>query len=114
MFDRQKILQMKIEGVQLPVNSPQLFKKYALGIFTELGEALAVNKNWKDWRQQREYDEDDLLEEIADIWIFLVNYTMANGKDLDEMLDCIEAKQKILAERHNVDFGFKEKEQKDG
>lgn len=94
-------LQKALNGIELPCDNICAAKEYAVGIFTELGEALAVNKNWKTWTANKPYDVKALREEIADIWIFLINYTLANNMTIEEVLFEIGEKQKILALRHS-------------
>jgi NTP pyrophosphatase (non-canonical NTP hydrolase) len=101
IFTNQKILQKALEGVGLPDYNPKLASKYALGIFTEVGETLAEDKNWKTWDSHiRPVNVPAVKEEIADVWCFLINFTLAFGMDLDEILDEIIKKQRILRKRH--------------
>lgn len=103
IFNFQKKLQKGLYGIELPKYDIKLASKYAFGIFTELGEALAEDKSWKDWRKQKEeVNYNDLKEEIADVWIFLINYTLANNLDANDILEEIIKKQNKLKERHDL------------
>lgn len=94
IFSSQAKLQSLLGRDVLPKKVPDMIRESALGIFTELGEALAVDKSWKTWKEVHEqYDQDDLKEEIADIWIFLVNYTLANNISWPEICEAIMKKQ---------------------
>ena len=94
IFSKQDKLQMLLGRDPLPCKNPDMIRESALGIFTELGEALAVDKSWKTWKKVHDpYNREDLKEEIADIWIFLVNYTLANNISWPEICKAIEEKQ---------------------
>ena len=93
-FKNQIKLQESLKGIKLPSKNPDFIRESSLGIFTELGEALAVDKTWKTWKEVKEkYNEEDLKEEIADIWIFLINYTLANNISCEEIIKQIHKKQ---------------------
>lgn len=99
-FLHQILLQQKLKNISLPCKDPDFIRESALGIYTELGEALAVDKSWKTWKKvSNNFDEKDLKEEIADIWIFLINYTLANNISCDEILEEINKKQMKNFER---------------
>lgn len=104
IFDFQKAFQSELHGIELPALNNAVIGEYALGVFTELGEALAVNKNWKKWRCQSEFDEQAFREEIADIWLFLVNITLASNMDAEDILAEIERKQTIIKQRIKEDY----------
>lgn len=99
LFDYQVKLQKILNNVNLPDCNDEMLAEYALGIYTELGEALAINKNWKKWREKSGYNTSEFLEEIADVWIFLINFTLAAGMEADDIIYEINRKQQILSER---------------
>ena len=101
LFDYQAKLQKILNNADLPAERDDLLAQYALGIYTELGEALAINKNWKTWRKSAEYNTSEFLEEIADVWIFLINFTLAAGMNADDIIYEISRKQQILSDRLN-------------
>lgn len=100
IFEFQKQYQKRIYNVDLPCKDVKLVKNFAMGIFTELGEALAIDKSWKDWRKnQKEVDEPKLREEIADMWNFLINFSLANNMDYDDVITELKKKQIELIRR---------------
>ena len=100
VFQFQKQYQKTLSGVDLPSKNVHLMKEFAMGIYTELGEALAVDKSWKSWRKdQKTYNKERLNEEIADIWNFLINFTLANDLDYEDIVNIIQFKQGILLQR---------------
>lgn len=98
-FEFQAKLQSVMNDANLPDNRDDLLSQYALGIYTELGEALAINKNWKPWRKNEAYNTRDYIKEIADIWIFLINFSLASGMTAQDVLTEIDRKQQILIDR---------------
>ena len=95
IFLNQEFFVGELKNIQLPTKNYDLIRESALGIFAELGEVLSVDKNWKTWRTDKHsYDENDLKEEIADVWIFLINLTLSNNIDSDEIIELINKKQR--------------------
>lgn len=99
LFQRQIELQEKLYNVKLPSNVDALLGRYALGMFTEIGEAMAINKKWKDWRKTDEYDRQAFEEEIADIMIYLINFALASGVGCNDFLRIVDQKQKVILSR---------------
>ena len=100
-FEYQIKLQRVLNNIDLPACDDELLGQFALALYAEMGEVLAANKNWKPWRNKSEYNKADLWEEIADVWIFLINLSMSCGMKSEDVLQEIKRKQTILSERLN-------------
>ena len=82
LFDKQKTLQYRNYGVALPDHLPGNLPMQVTGVVAELGEVLAANEAWKDWKKHpRAVDGSHLLDEVADLWHFIINLTLYSGYD---------------------------------
>lgn len=51
MFDKQKAMQKRINGVDLPAIMPDRLPIFVTALVGELGEVLEAQQAWKDWRK---------------------------------------------------------------
>lgn len=62
--------------------------KTAAAIIAEMGEVLHAYQGWKDWRKQiPQVNREDLLEEVVDLWHFIINFTLYLGFSDKEVFD---------------------------
>lgn len=100
IWENQIVLQEKLTGKKFPAQDPEFVRESALGIFTELGEALAIDKSWKTWKKVEEsFSKSELTDEIADIWLFLINFSLANNLQYEKLIESIEKKQEYNFKR---------------
>lgn len=73
LFQNQIEFQSKITKIdKLPVDNYKWYSYHMLAMMEELGEVLKADKRWKTHRN-KVYNPDEKLEEIADIFITLMN-----------------------------------------
>lgn len=103
MFQKQKDLMDRVEeehgelqfGISQDVTS----------IVGELGEILEHNQSWKHWRKQiPEIDDEHQLEEVADLWHFMIQLTIRLGYTADDIFTAYEGKNKKNFERQDNDY----------
>lgn len=105
MFEMQKQLQEYLTGASLPDDRPDLVSYHALGLISELGEVLQTNKNWKPWNIEKPklpVNMNELRNEMADCWLFLINLTMSLNINSDDILKAFADKYKEVAARHGL------------
>lgn len=91
MFEKQKALQNRNYGVVLPMYVPDNLPMQVTGVVAELGEVLAANEHWKDWKKHpRPIDGSHLLDEVVDLWHFVINVTLYCGYDAVNIEDPID------------------------
>lgn len=79
------------EGMVLPVDSVALSSYHIQQLVSEIGEVLDADKRWKNFRNCK-YEPDAKLEEIADVFIVLMNVAMFSGFNSKQLHDAIESK----------------------
>lgn len=104
LFMLQKDLQKHITDADLPAERPDLVSYHALGLISELGEVLQVDKRWKPWNQDKaiEVDKEALSKEIADCWLFLINLTLVLGLDVEALFTAFMAKHNEVRDRNSL------------
>jgi NTP pyrophosphatase (non-canonical NTP hydrolase) len=86
LFQRQKIFQKRVVGVDLPKLIPNQIPITTTSIVAELGEILELVQHWKTWRKNPpSFKREDLGEELADLWHFVINLSLYLGFDADEV-----------------------------
>lgn len=96
IYDKQKAYQEMIladKGQQLPIpcDSVDWFKYHMLAIQEELGEVLKADKRWKTHRNER-FVKEEKAEEIADVFITLLNVCMFSGMSCEEIAKSVSRK----------------------
>lgn len=105
MFARQKKFQ---EFLGKPVSHTPLgeeVSKTAASIIGEMGEVLHTYQGWKDWRKNPPpFCRYELLEELADLWHFVINFTLYLGVDDVELYDAFVKKNDKNWERQRTGY----------
>lgn len=103
LFENQKRLQREIENVNLPADRPDMIAFYALGLYSEIGEYLQADKRWKLWKNgSKTCNKEEAQKELADIWLFLINLTLASDMDVDQIFNVCEQKYAEVLKRNDI------------
>lgn len=81
------------KNVKLPIDNPQLVSYHIQQLISEIGEVLAADKRWKNYRNGF-VDTENKKEEIADCFIVLMNIAIYSGMSSEELFEQIENKIK--------------------
>lgn len=100
LYDRQIEFQKIIGNYNIPNDDPELFSHHALGMVTEIGEVLQADKRWKKNGRNRHYDKNEKLEEISDVFIFLLNMLIYSDINPEDILKNVDKKISINIERY--------------
>lgn len=107
MFEKQKKLQMEIFSNEIKrgeVNYPQLVYTVT-ALIAEIGEVLQADKNWKNWKKQKsEVDRDALLDELVDVWHFVVNMSLYLGFDFEDVANGFKKKNEVNFKRQKEGY----------
>lgn len=107
LFDEQKINQKEMlqsgtygdySRMNPPFDDVDLMSYHIQQLISEVGEILAADKRWKNFRNAH-YDFEEKKEEIADCFIVLMNIAMYSGVSGEEMAEAIKDKIKKVARR---------------
>lgn len=105
MFDRQKVLQKRLHGVDLPAMMPERLPMTVTSIISELGEILEEQQAWKDWKQNpKPVIKSNLDTEVADLWHFVINLTMYLGYDATEVYKVFVEKNEVNHQRQDNNY----------
>ena len=105
MFNKQKVLQKRLRGVDLPEMHPELIPITVTSIVAELGEILEDEQHWKDWRKNPvDTDIAHMRMETADLWHFVINLTLYLGMDAQDIFEEFEAKNAVNHERQDNNY----------
>lgn len=88
------------KDVSLPADIPQLMSYHVQGLVCEIGEVLAADKRWKNYRNGH-LDVENKKEEIADCFLFLMNIAIFSGMNSKDVFDTI--KDKIVENEERVE-----------
>lgn len=77
--------------IVLPQDCLDLFQYHTLAILEELGEVLKADKRWKTHRNQR-YIYEEKKDEIADVFITVMNIAIYSGMSADDLLSEVKRK----------------------
>lgn len=92
LFQKQIEFQKQITNlINLPDDVPQWYSYHMLAMIEELGEILKADKRWKTHRNER-YVPEEKLEEIADVFITLMNICIFSGVDSEKLVQAVEYK----------------------
>ena len=101
MFDAQKEFQLKSGNGEFPRLDGQHSGTFALGLISELGEVLQEYKGWKPWTNSDNYthNKEACAEELADMWHFMINLSLALNFDADDVAKAFNSKHEKLLRR---------------
>lgn len=101
MFENKKNFQKKMGNGNLPRLDGELVNQFSLGMYTELGEVLQEYKGWKPWKNSDNYtnNREECLEELSDLWHFIINLSLALNFDYDDIYNAFMRKSNKLDER---------------
>jgi len=89
LFNHQLAFQALITGEKsLPKDSVRWFSYHVQAMVEEMGEVLRADKRWKTHRNVF-YDENNKMEEIADIFITALNLAIFSGLDARKLYDIV-------------------------
>lgn len=91
IFNKQIAFQQKVTKIEnLPVDDPHWYSYHMLAMMEEMGEVLKADKRWKTHRNY--YNSIEKLDEIADIFITLLNICIFSDIDCDKLLQTVNNK----------------------
>lgn len=77
----------------LPDDDPKLFSYHIQQMMSELGEVLAADKRWKNYRNETTSEMlEHKKEELADCFIVLMNLCIFSGLSSGELLGAVASK----------------------
>jgi len=92
LFNNQLKFQKMITGENdLPEDSVRWFSYHVQAMVEEMGEVLRADKRWKTHRNAF-YDRENKMEEIADMFITILNLAIFSGLDAQSLYDVVSAK----------------------
>lgn len=91
LFEIQAIFQHQITGIATPVDDVRWFQYHMSSMMEELGEVLKADKRWKTHRNTQ-HDQDNKIDEIADVFIVAINLALYSGIDGETMANTIADK----------------------
>lgn len=105
MFERQKVLQTRLNGVELPKMMPDQLPITVTSIVAELGEILEEQQAWKTWKKNpKPINQENLDTEIADVWHFVINLSLYLGYDAHDIYRVFNKKNDINHERQDNNY----------
>jgi dimeric dUTPase (all-alpha-NTP-PPase superfamily) len=106
IFDMQEKLDIRIiENMERPppAELDKWIAMFATAIMHEAAELQDLT-NWKWWKRSREFDKDSAIEEIIDIWHFVVAASIEVGLRPHDILREYERKNKINHQRQSEGY----------
>lgn len=94
LYERQKEFQSIVTEIKLedlPMDHVKWYQYHITASIEELGEILKADKRWKTHRNTN-YEPEEKLEEIADLFITCINLSMFSGFGQDDILGAIQKK----------------------
>jgi NTP pyrophosphatase (non-canonical NTP hydrolase) len=92
LYYQQKKFQEHINGgVPIPSDQINLYQYHMLALLEEVGELLKSDKRWKTLRNSH-YNKEEKLDEIADVFITLLNVAMYSDVDANQLAVAIQTK----------------------
>ncbi len=81
------------ENKTLPTDDPKLLSYHIQAMLSELGEVLAADKRWKNYRNETTPEMlEHKKEELADCFIVLMNMCIFSGLSSREVLGAVASK----------------------
>lgn len=107
IFDIQAKIQKKAFNVDLPKIDEKLAMYYGFGLFTEIGEVFAADKQWKPFHKGAR-NQEEVKSELVDCLLFLVNLMLAQGMTAEDISNEYLKKSNEVIRRINEDSTNKE------
>ena len=106
MFEKQKEFQKLLTGIELPKKDYTQLNYTMTALIAELGEVLQADKNWKNWKRTKDanVDREALLDEVVDVYHFIINMTLYLGFDANDVINKFFEKNKVNFERQNNNY----------
>lgn len=102
VFCKQKNLQEIHKGTNDLVNIVDVYNS-ATSAVVEIGEMLQTNTTWKKFvtgsKKEPVVNEEQFLEELADVFIYMFNVCIYAGVDANTLKAAINKKQDIVIRR---------------
>lgn len=98
IFDMQAKLQKKAFNVDLPSINENLASYYGFGLYNEIGEVFAADKQWRPFHKGPR-NHDQVREELTDCMLFLVNLMLAEGMSAEDIENEYLKKHKTVLDR---------------
>lgn len=82
---QNEVLKLQAEpSFQLPQDDVNWFSYHIQAMVEELGEVMKADKRWKTHRNKR-FDIDEKLDEIADVFITVMNIAIFSGISAEQL-----------------------------
>lgn len=104
-FFKQVNLQENIKGTLIDSELPDVVDMYgaATGMIIEIGEMLQCDTRWKEKitgsKKTPVYNREQFLEELSDVFIYMLNTIIYAGITLDEFKKAVYEKQEKVKVR---------------
>jgi len=102
LYEAQRAYQQIVVGKLATKDNPELFKYHMCAIVEELGELLKADKRWKTHRNST-YDLAEKMEELADVFITVLNLAIFSGIDAEELFASVITKIQMNVEKLEVE-----------
>ena len=106
VFEKQLELQKRIKNVDELENVVDMYGA-ATGMMIEIGEMLQSDTRWKAYitrsKKKAMFDFEQFKEELADVFIYLMNVLIYSGCPLDDFKHEVIYKQLVVKERFDAD-----------
>ena len=104
LFNMQVDFQEMVTGAKCPGDHLNHFSYHVQAMVEEMGEVMKADKRWKTHRNER-YEKEEKLDELADVFITVMNLAIHSGFTSQELLEEVFLKiagnQKRWEERNN-------------
>lgn len=101
VYDKQIYFQKllaKNDEQKLPADDVVKFQYHVTAIVEELGEVLKADKRWKTHRNET-FLREEKEEELADVFLTVLNLLIFSGINIDEFLSQVWKKQSANIEK---------------
>lgn len=75
-------------NLKLPDDNVEWFKYHCIAMQEEMGEVLQADKRWKTHRNES-FNPDEKLDELADVYITMMNMAIYSGYSSDMLEDAV-------------------------
>lgn len=75
MFEQQQTFQLRLAN---DIHSQAFVSTHTLAAIVELSEFLQETP-WKPWKKHQELNKKKAIEELVDVWHFVINLSLAMG-----------------------------------
>lgn len=98
LFDKQAKLQKRAFGIDLPAVNESLAMYYGFGLYGEIGEVFASDKQWRPFHKGPR-NHDEVREELTDCLLFLINLMLAQGMHAEDIENEYRKKYQVVMSR---------------